>query len=109
MRLRGIGWRARRSVVAPPAPLRFTSSLLGGGGGPAITVSETFFLSKRVTLRFVLGGVLGVALFQVSVDGGPFSASLLSAGSLQLPVAGSTVSLTLSAGVYLTADYTGVI
>lgn len=109
MRLRGIGWRSRRSVAASPAPLRFTPSLLGGGGGPAITVSETFFLSKAVTLRFVLGGILGVALVQVSIDGGPFSASILSAGSLQLPVAGSTVSLTLAAGVYALADYTGVI
>lgn len=83
--------------------------LIGGGGGPSISVTETVFLSRALTVRVVLGGILGIALLQFALDGTPFSGNILAGASVALPIAGSTVTLTMAAGIYVLADYQGVV
>jgi hypothetical protein len=94
----------------PSAPLKgvFTPTLLAAGTTPpAVTITEAGFLNASIQVSITLLGVLGVALYTVTVNGVP-SAGLTTLASVAVPGFPSAF-LHFSAGTYAADNvYTGV-
>lgn len=70
-------------------------------GAGVLTVA--FAPSKSVALKIVLGGVLTTMTYAVSLNGGAYSAPIVSAAGPQL-IAGTLTKVTFAAGTYVAND-----
>lgn len=78
------------------------STVTNGGGGPAVTVAGNANDDYLFIGKIVVGGVLGVATFQYSLDNGTTWSEIQtvpSGGTFAIPSSGLT--LTFPAGVYI--------
>jgi hypothetical protein len=74
------------------------------GTSPAISLVGTIYVPLTVALRMTLGGVLGVALLQVSVNGGAYGLPQLALANVSLPGQPDDAQLMLAAGLYSAGD-----
>lgn len=97
---------------APNIAGSFTPMLsgIGTGGPPSVTVTESAFLNSTLRVEITLGGVLGVALFRWSINGGAFTLGVSVGPAAVLAGLLGAPTLNFSAGTYFADNvYTGVI
>lgn len=74
------------------------------GTSPAINLVGTVLLPLTVAVRMTLGGVLGIALLQISLNGAPFSLPQVANASIALPGQPPDAQLMLTAGLFVAGD-----
>lgn len=87
--------------VNPSVAGTVTSSFTLTGSGTA-TVTGSKGPDRVIVIKIILGGAVGVATFQYSVDGSAFSSTITTAASYAIPGTLSTAFFT--AGTYVAAD-----
>jgi uncharacterized protein DUF2586 len=75
-----------------------TTRVVGAG---VLTVA--FAPARSVALKIIVGGVLTTMTYAVSLNGGPYSAPIVSAAGAQL-IAGTLTRVTFAAGTYVAND-----
>jgi len=97
---------ARRVGLKTPTAASFTPAL--AGSGPTVTVTGSTFYGVPLQVQTAIG-VLGVALFQYSTDGGQsFTVGLTTGANVNLPTLPG-VQLHFSAGTYAVNTLNGVV
>lgn len=75
------------------------TTLVAGAGTLTVAAGP----SKTIALKIITGGVLTTMTYSVSLNGGAYSAPILSSASAQL-IAGTLSKVTFAAGTYITGD-----
>jgi len=93
--------QSRRSMLQP-APTRAVRNidlaLIGSGAGPPVVrLVGSVTVPLSLLVRVIVAGVLGVAVIQIAVNGGPYAAPQIALGSVPFGAA----NLVMAAGPYL--------
>lgn len=92
---------SRRPMLQPPQTRAIRNvdlALVGSGAGPpAIRLVGPVTVPLSLLVRVIGAGVLGVAVIQIAVNGGPYGTPQVALGSVPLGAA----NLVLAAGPYV--------